>query len=48
MDRLVELSKDKKELREILYDVRSDAGTIRELLYFIAKLLIDIKFNTKD
>ena len=47
MDSVVEWSKDKKELREIMSDVRSDTGKIMDLLYFIAKLLIDIKLNTR-
>lgn len=42
------MAQDLKELREIKMDVRSDAGTIKDLLHFACKELIEIKYVLKD
>lgn len=39
---------DKVELGDIATVVRSDAGVIKDYLYFIANQLIDIKYELKE
>lgn len=43
-----EKAEEKQRLREIATQVRSDEGMVRDYLYFIAKQLIDVKYELKE